>query len=45
VPTLEKKFQRIVTVYKDFGLHGNIDKCVDMKISWKTGGLGKIKVL
>jgi hypothetical protein len=35
--TLEKKFQRAVTVSKDFGLNVNLDSCVVMKISQKTG--------
>jgi hypothetical protein len=35
--TLQKKFQRVVTVSKDFGLYANLDKHVVMTISWKTG--------
>jgi hypothetical protein len=30
-------------MYKDFGLNINLDKCVDIKISWKTGDMKKIK--
>jgi hypothetical protein len=39
--TLEKKFQRVVTASKDFGLNVTLDKWVVMKISRKTGGHGR----
>jgi hypothetical protein len=41
--TLEKKFQKVITVCKDFGIKVNLDKCVAMKISRKKGGLENIK--
>jgi hypothetical protein len=41
--TLEKKFQRAVTVYKDCGLNVNLDQCLVMKISWKIVGMEEIK--
>jgi hypothetical protein len=38
--TLEKKFQKTVTVWKDFGLKVSLDKCVVMKKSQRQGGGG-----
>jgi hypothetical protein len=40
---LQKKFQRAVMACTDFGLNVNLNKCVDMKISQKTGGMEKTK--
>jgi hypothetical protein len=40
---LEKTFQRVVSVCKDFGLNVNSDKCVVMKISQKARGMELIK--
>jgi hypothetical protein len=34
--TLEKKFQRVLTLYK-------VDKCVITKINQKTGSMGQVK--
>jgi hypothetical protein len=41
--SLEKKFQKVITVCKYFGLKANLDKCVVKKMSWKPGGMEKIK--
>jgi hypothetical protein len=40
---LEKKFQSVITVCEDFRLNIYLDKCVVMKISWKTETMGKTK--
>jgi hypothetical protein len=39
----EKKFQKAVTVCKDFSLNVNLHKCVVMNVSQKIGGMEKIK--
>jgi hypothetical protein len=41
--TLRKKYQRDVSVCKDFGLNVNLDKCMVMKMSQKTGDMEEIK--
>lgn len=41
--TLEKKFQRVVTVHKDFELNIILDQCLVTKINWKTVGTEEIK--
>jgi hypothetical protein len=35
--TLEKKFQRVVTVCKDFGINVSFDDFMVMKVSHKQG--------
>jgi hypothetical protein len=40
---LEKKFQKVVTLCRDFGSNVNLHKCVVMKIICKTGGMEKIE--
>jgi hypothetical protein len=41
--TLEKKFHRTIAVCTDLGLSVNLDKCVVMKISWKTVDMEKLE--
>jgi hypothetical protein len=41
--SLEKNIQRVVAVCEEFGLSVNLDKCVVMKISWKTGSMENTK--
>jgi hypothetical protein len=36
-------FQRAVKLCEDFGLNVNLDKCVVMETSWKTGSMKTIK--
>jgi hypothetical protein len=39
--TLENKFQRVVTLYKNVGLNASLHKCV-MKVTQKSQGMEKI---